>query len=275
MGPLRPSTRFDLHLHTDRSDGRFDAHEVLSRCARGGLDVVAITDHDLPPDLSPGVHRLEGREITLLAGAEVSGMHDGREHHLLVYFPGDIPQGFREFCREQCVERATRYAEAIDRLGVPGLVAPDDGAVRGDHALTRLHLAQQLVAGGHARSVQDAFGRWLGDVHGKVPPLSLPFVDAIRLSRAFGGLTSWAHPPLPAVRRYVDELVAAGLQGLEALRPGVSSEERKQLRKIAQRHGLFLTGGSDWHGWTDDQQLGLFRVEAREIGGFVDLLLAA
>lgn len=275
MGPLRPSTRFDLHLHTDRSDGRFDAAEVLLRCARGGLDVVAITDHDLPPDLRPGVHVLQGRELTLLAGAEVSGMHDGREHHLLVYFPGEIPQGFAAFCRDQCVERATRYAEAVERLAVPGLAAPDDGARRGDHALTRLHLAQQLVANGHARGVQDAFARYLSESHGKVPPLSLAFVDAIRLARAFGGLTSWAHPPLPAVERYVAELAAAGLQGLEVLRPGVSADERKRLRKIAQRHGLYLTGGSDWHGWTEQAQPGLFRVEAREIDGFVDALRAA
>jgi hypothetical protein len=52
----------------------------------------------------------------------------------------------------------------------------------------------------------------------------------------------------------------------------VTSDERRRYRDAARRHGLVLTGGSDWHGWADDASLGLFRVEAREIGPFVDLL---
>jgi predicted metal-dependent phosphoesterase TrpH len=71
---------------------------------------------------------------------------------------------------------------------------------------------------------------------------------------------------------YLPAFVAAGLHGIEALRPGVGRDERQRYRAAARRYGLVLTGGSDWHGWGDDGQLGLFRVEAREIGPFVDLL---
>ncbi len=274
-GALRPAWRFDLHMHSDRSDGRFSPQEVLARCARGGLDVVALTDHDLGTDLAPGWHTVEDRRVYVLAGAEVSGMHDGREYHLLVYFPGEIPQGFRELCREQCLERAARYQEALRRIDLPGLPEATQPALRGDTALTRLHLARGLVQAGHASHVREAFSRFLAEAHRNVPPLSLPFTDAIRLSRAFGGITSWAHPPLPAVDAHVDALAAAGLQGLEALRPMVTSDERRRYRQVASRLGLFLTGGSDWHGWTEPGDPGLFRVQAREISDFVDVLLAA
>ena len=105
-------------------------------------------------------------------------------------------------------------------------------------------------------------------------PIGLPFVDAIRVARAHGGLTSWAHPPLDALGDPLTAFVAAGLQGLEAIRPHVNGKARKAYAKAARRHGLYLTGGSDWHGWKDGE-LGLFRVEAAEIRGFVDALRAA
>ena len=267
-------TRFDLHLHTVASDGRFSASEVLRRCARGGLDVIALTDHDLATVVPTGVHELEGRRLHVLGGAEVSGSHEGHEYHLLVYFPGDVPQGFRDFCRLQCQARADRYDHAVRSMQLPHVPASDASALRGDRALTRSHLARALVAAGHAPSHGDAFAQYLSHRHGHVPTLDLPFVEAIAVARAFGGLTSWAHPPLQAVRDHVATFAAAGLQGLEALRPMVNGKARKAYKKAAKRHGLFLTGGSDFHGWKDPD-LGLFRVEGREISDFVDALRAA
>lgn len=274
MNTIRPSTRFDLHLHTQRSDGRFDADEVLRRCAAGGLEVVALTDHDLATELQPGVHDIDGHQLRLLAGAEVSGTHEGREFHLLVYFPGEVPIGFRDFCRMQCQARAERFDHAVRSLGLEGISGPDAAAVRGERALTRHHLARALVEAGHVPSTGDAFARYLDHRHGHVPVLGLSFVEAIRVARAFGGLTSWAHPPLQSVRDHLSTFVEAGLQGLEAVRPRVNAKARKHYKKAAKRHGLFLTGGSDWHGWRDPA-LGLFQVHAHEIAGFVDALQAA
>jgi 3',5'-nucleoside bisphosphate phosphatase len=211
----------------------------------------------------------------VIGGAEVSGMHEGREFHLLAYFPGEIPDGFRTFCTEQCARRAERYAEATTRLPFRDLPAPSDAARRGEVALTRLHLAQALVAAKHVTNTREAFARFLGERHGHVPPIALSFVDAIRVSRSFGALTSWAHPSRKDAETHAAPFAAAGMQGLEVLRPGVSSEDRRVLRKIAARHGLFLTGGSDWHGWGDDGQLGLFQVLGREIESFVGALAAA
>lgn len=275
MSPLRPSTRFDLHLHSLRSDGRFAPEEVLRRCARAGLDVVALTDHDLANDIPPGDHPIEGRTLRVIAGAEISGVHEGREQHLLVYFPGEVPAAFRAFCAEQCRLRAQRYAVAVENLALAGLPPPDEAARRGDTALTRHHLARHLVAGGHVATVRDAFARYLADGFGHVPPITLQFLDAIRLARSHGGITSWAHPAVALLEAHLPAFTAAGLQGLEALRPGVSSDARHRYRSAARRYGLVLTGGSDWHGWADEHDLGLFRVEAREIAPLVDLLLAA
>lgn len=267
MDALSPNTRFDLHLHTSASDGRYPLDEVLKRCARGGLQVIAITDHDLGVQLEPGLIEIDGHTLQILPGAEISGVHDGMEYHLLCYFPHGIPAAFHDFCKTQCAGRTVRYDAALETLGLTG---------RPEHALalTRLHLAHALVDAGVVASRSEAFQKYLGNQHGLVPHMELPFTEAIRIAVAHGAITSWAHPPRVAVQRHLGTFAEAGLHGLEALRPHLNSSERKYLRKQARAFGMFLTGGSDWHGWTSPAP-GLFQVTAREIGDFVDVLLAA
>jgi predicted metal-dependent phosphoesterase TrpH len=264
--------RIDLHLHTDRSDGQHPSAEVLARCARGGLDLIAITDHDLPSDLAAGEHVVDGRTIRLLGAAEVSGVHAGGELHLLVYFPAAVPASFAAFCADNVRARALRYDEARSRLGLGGVPAADEPAHRGEHALTRHHLARALVAAGHAANLRDAFTRLVGSRSGTVPPVNVAFVDAIRIARDAGGITSWAHPPLELLG-FLPAFARAGLHAVEALRPGLNSRDRRRTRGEARASGMFVTGGSDWHGWHDAEP-GLFAVEPAEIQPFLDALAA-
>ena len=274
LSSLGTRSRIDLHLHTTRSDGAFSPEETLLKCARSGLDIVALTDHDLVNDITPGLRRVDDRDLWVIAGAEISGMHEGTEYHLLVYFPGAVPQRFRALCQQQCEQRAQRYDIAIQNLSVSGLVASDASARAGQRALTRLHLAQGLVTAGHATHIGDAFSRFVGNRAGTVPKLTLPYTEAIRIANECGGLTSWAHPNPDDIERHLSTLVKAGLHGVEALRPTTTRRTRNILRRAAKRHGLFLTGGSDWHGWAG-AQVGLFGLQIHEISGFIDALEAA
>jgi 3',5'-nucleoside bisphosphate phosphatase len=263
--------KFDLHIHSDLSDGRFPAEDVLERCAAAGLHVVALTDHDLANAVHPGEWRFGSRSIRVISAAEISGTHEGREFHLCVYFPGDVPTGFRDFCAIRAKERAVRYSSAVQSIGLPGLECEDDEALRGKRALTRLHLAQALVQAGHVNTIRDAFATYTGDRHGHVPQVGLNFVDAIKVARGFGGLTSWAHPPVKFVRSHLPTFVDAGLHGIEGYRPRLKARTRAVYKKAARTYGLFLTGGSDWHGWKDPD-LGLFHTSDIELKGFIDAL---
>lgn len=246
---LGPRARFDLHMHSNRSDGALPPQEVLRRCARGGLDVVSITEHDLPPSLPAGEHILCGRTLVVVHGVEMSGVHEGQEYHLLVYFPEEMPSAFAGLLRERARERAQRYDEAVRRLGLPGLAGADGAAHRGERSLTRTHLSQALVDAGHAANLQDAFTRYTAMSHGHVPRVSLGFIEAIRLARAAGGFTSWAHPSGEDLQRHARVFAEGGLQGLEIWRPGMGKAERHRAHRLAHKLGLLVTGGSDFHGW--------------------------
>ncbi len=267
-----PSTRrFDLHMHSLRSDGRFSPEEVLERCARGGLDAIALTDHDLTAPFAPGRHDVAGRPLWLIAGAEVSATHEGQELHLLVYFPGAVPQTFLDFSASQIAERAQRYDQAIDQLGMELPRSAEHGQY-GALSLTRHHLARALVAGGHAKDLRDAFTRYAGGNH-IVPEMSVQFVDAIRFAREAGGITSWAHPSPADVQRLLPTFANAGIHAIEGLRPSLSSAEKRLMRRAAEKHGLFLTAGSDWHGWCG-QEPGWFSADQADLAGFLNAMNA-
>lgn len=261
--------KLDLHVHSTRSDGKYPPAEVLRMAARAGLDAVAIADHDLGPEIQAGTQRVDDRELRLIAAAEMSGHHDGHEYHLLVYFPGSPPAEATAFLRARAAARAVRFDAAMARLGEAAR-APAE-AVRGEVSLTRFHMAQALEASGRARRPHDAWRLLGADV---VPLVDLAFVDAIRLARSWGALTSWAHPPLADAQRHVAEFVSAGLQGLEGCRPHQDRGTRNGLARLARRYHLLVTGGSDWHGWWEGE-FGLFRFEHEGAERFLERLDAA
>lgn len=268
MTALNPKARLDLHLHTSRSDGLLSPKEVLGRAVARRLSVLAITDHDLVPALPAGVVRSGGHTLHLVQAAEVSCRHNGAEIHVLVYFPGQMPEGFRDLLRARTRWRAARYDEARKRLGVEDQVpaAPPE-AWDGTLALTRHHLARELVRAGVCGSVDAAFKGPLARRNGAVDLVDLSSAELLAAVRTHGGFSSWAHPPLDVVKAWTPELAALGLHALEAKRPGIGRASRNGLVRLANKHKLGITGGSDWHGWVGGNP-GHFSIHLREVRPF-------
>ncbi len=269
---LPNNTRCDLHIHTNRSDGCFSPREVIQRAADSGLSVIALTDHDLPTHLHTERIALGGQKLWLIAAAEISVSHDGYEYHMLAYFPRRVPEKFIQFCRVQCQSRAQRYDSVRAKIGEQNIPKSDVAAVNGERALTRLHLARALVDAGRATNIRRAFSDFLNLDMGNVPVISPPAGETIRFIRSLGGLVSWAHPPTMGLHNHLDDFVESGLNGLEAYRPKCSKSDKTLCQKLARKHGLFLTGGSDWHGWNNPNDLGLFSLTAPQLGGFIHAL---
>jgi 3',5'-nucleoside bisphosphate phosphatase len=266
----KPSGRMDLHLHSDRSDGRYPPEAVLDKAWGARLEAIALTDHDLPPPLTPGIHRQGDRCLRLIAGSEVTTIHEGTEQHLLAYFPSAPSEEAAAFLHERALLRSRRMAEAARRLGL-GDDWLDPQALAGHRTVTRLTLARRCVFAGRARSTEEAFATLLAPGNGLLEPVELPFPEALRLLLAMGAVTSWAHPAIEQARAWMRDFARTGLHAVEALRPGVGRHTRVALRKLADRHGLTVTGGSDWHGY-GPRVLGAFSVRGEQISGLLTLL---
>lgn len=252
--------KVDLHCHSVASDGRQPAEALAEAAAQAGLAALAITDHDLPPVLGHGERTYGDRTIRLVAGVELSTMHEGRELHLLVYFPDAMPASFADWVRGRAQWRAGWFDECVRVLGIEG-VSADEEAVAGRRTLTRVHLARAVVESGLAPNLRSAFSHHVGHT-AAIPSLNQSFLDALSVAKDAGGWTSWAHPPPKLAEQWAAEFAASGLDALETHRPVKTA--RNRLATLAHTHGMGITGGSDWHGW-EKRKMGSFRVPARAL----------
>ncbi len=80
-----------------------------------------------------------------------------------------------------------------------------------------------------------------------VPMEDISTLSAIRKIRWLGAIPVLAHPS-DTGEDNLRALVEHGLEGLEAYSPYHTSSEQEAFRVFAERHGLLVTAGSDFHG---------------------------
>ncbi|MFI5636313.1 PHP domain-containing protein [Streptomyces goshikiensis] len=269
--------RIDLHAHSTASDGTDSPAELVRNAAAAGLDVVALTDHDTVGGYAEAMAALHGipAGLTLVTGAELSCRLDGIGLHMLAYlFDPDEPElaRERELVRDDRVPRARAMVAKLRDLGVD-ITWERVARIAGDGSVGRPHIATALVELGVVRSVSDAFTpAWLADggrAYAEKHELD-PF-DAIRLVKAAGGVTVFAHPAAVKRGRCVPEaalgaLAAAGLDGIEVDHMDHDTDTRARLRGLAGDLGLLTTGSSDYHGSRKTCRLGEYTTDPEIYG---------
>jgi len=262
----------DLHLHSTCSDGSLAPREVVVASRRAGLGAIALADHDTVAGVEPARAAATAHGgVRVIPAAEFTCGLDGAEVHLLGYaFRLDDP-GLAAIAERAGAARRDRLAAMLVRLrdlGV-GLTAEDVTAEPECVSIGRMHLARALVRRRVASSVTDAFARFIGEHAPAFVPSSGPAVaDAIAAINEAGGCAVWAHPSLEDARKFA-QLRAAGLAGVEALRPSLDPVNSSAMEESARAEGLFVTGGSDWHGGTRPA-LGSWFVTERHVGEFLE-----
>ena len=117
----------------------------------------------------------------------------------------------------------------------------------------RPHVAKALLEMGVVQSIPEAFDKYIGkNCPAYVPRYRLAPIEAIQLIRSAKGLPVMAHPitlpGLDELRKWLPELVEAGLVGLETYYGPYTEQEVLQLRALADEYHLIPTGGTDFHG---------------------------
>ncbi|MFE0251974.1 PHP domain-containing protein [Streptomyces sp. NPDC059010] len=266
--------RIDLHTHSTASDGTDTPGELVRNAAAAGLDVVALTDHDTTRGYAEAVAALpEG--LTLVTGAELSCRIDGVSMHMLAYlFDPEEPAllAERELVRDDRVPRAQGMVAKLNALGVP-VTWEQVLRIAGDGSVGRPHVASALVELGVVPTVGDAFTEdWLADGgRAYVEKHETDPFEAIRLVKAAGGVTVFAHPAASKRGRTVPEsaiaeMAAAGLDGIEVDHMDHDPDTRARLRGLAKEFGLLATGSSDYHGSRKTCVLGEYTTDPEVYG---------
>lgn len=249
--------KIDLHAHSNVSDGTETPADVMASAARAGLDVVALTDHDSTDGWAEASRAAVREGIALVPGMEIScRTEQGISVHLLSYLHDPTHPGLLEEITKSKDARLTRAERMVSLLAEDYPLTWDDviHQVAPGATMGRPHIADALVAAGVVSDRTEAFASILTSrsrywVQHYAPEPAL----AVELVRAAGGVPVFAHPVASSRGRVVgeetyQEMIDAGLAGLEIDHRDNPEEGRKFLRKLASRHNLLITGSSDYHG---------------------------
>lgn len=247
----------DLHTHSSASDGSDTPTELAGKAIDIGLSALALTDHDTLEGIDEARHAIDGHDLELIPGTELSLDYDDGGMHLVVLWlePGPGPLQDRLVGLQE--GRQTRNGRIVEILNAHGMdVSVEEIAEEsGSGSVGRPHIAAVMVAKGYVPDIRTAFDEWLGNrgpAYVSRPRLNPE--EGIALARQSGGVPILSHPHTLGIHRaddmarMLDRLKEAGLVGLEAIYATYRRHEREGYANLARRFGLIPSGGSDYHG---------------------------
>lgn len=250
--------RADLHNHTTASDGRLSPAAMVRWAKELGLAAIGICDHDTVAGLAEAEAAAAQLGVEVVPGVELNCEAMGHEVHILGYYTDRTAGPLLTLLEKRRAARTERIEAMVRRLNEHG-IAVEFAAVQAlaTGTLGRPHLAVALAQAGYAPDPWAAFEQFLKPGRpGYVPRSKLDPREAVEVIRAAGGVAVLAHPGLIGDDAWIERLVGAGLQGLEAFHSEHTPEQAAFYQRKAEALGLLVTAGSDSHGETDRRLLG-------------------
>jgi 3',5'-nucleoside bisphosphate phosphatase len=248
---------FDLHCHSNVSDGLLDPSEVVRMAARNHVVALALTDHDDTAGLEEARRAALAAGIQLINGVEISVTWEKHTVHVLGLRIDPDEAALRDGLtgiRAGRLERAERIGAALAKAGIGGALEGARSFTSNENIIGRTHFARFLVREGYAKDIKSVFKRYL--VKGKPGHTAHEWAslsDAVRWISASGGQGVLAHPGRysmgPVTReRLLAQFRAAGGAGLEVVTSNHTAEQVRYFALQAVKHGLLASRGSDYHG---------------------------
>ncbi len=239
----------DLHIHTVASDGLHTPARIVAMARDRGLRTIAITDHDTISGVPKALEAARDTSLEVIPGVEVSTRSKDVEPHLLGYYVDHTSDALVGTLSRFQSLRLQRAKEIVCRLRARDIHLSWERLLdlAGGKSVGRPHIARAMEDAGYVDSFREAFDGYLAE--GKpayVPRIKMTPAEAIVLLDEAGGIPILAHPWHE--RSFVPSLVEDGLVGLEAYYPQYTSSMTTRLKRLAARHQLICTGGSDFHG---------------------------
>jgi 3',5'-nucleoside bisphosphate phosphatase len=254
--------RIDLHIHSTASDGTLLPSEILALAQDLKIAAISITDHDtlegsknaLSCGIPPSVKFLTGVEIS--SDPPDAFPLSGSLHILGYAFDVDHPELNQTLTRlkDSRQNRNPRILELLSGLGID-ITFDELRNLAEEPQLGRPHIARLMVKKGVVPTIDAAFDRFLG--HGKpayVDRFRFGCEETIRTILNAGGIPVLAHPMLLNIQRndifenLISVLTEMGLRGIEVYYPEHTQDLLAYYTRVARRHDLLITGGTDFHG---------------------------
>ncbi|MCR5716738.1 MAG: PHP domain-containing protein [Lachnospiraceae bacterium] len=247
----------DLHTHSNKSDGSLTPTELIGRALEKKISAIALTDHDTVDGVPEALEAGKGQPIEVIPGIELSTEYHGREVHVVGLYIDYRNEAFLAQCNEFKESRTTRNHRMCDKLRTEAgmdITFEKLQAAYPESVITRAHYARYMLAKGYIKSLPEAFDRYIGEGRPYfIPRAKITPMEAVEIILSVGGIPILAHPILyhmsdEMLETLTREMKEVGLIGIEAIYSTYSAGEEREIRALAKKLDLAISGGSDFHG---------------------------
>lgn len=245
----------DLHCHTDVSDCSENVHTVLDKARARGVTHLAVTDHDTVSGLDSAFEAGDELGVKVIGGVEISAydFDRGRKVHVLGLGMSAVSPAVSKLCAPVLEARRANTEWQVRRLREAGYLVEENVLREVSSASTSLykqHVMAAMTDDPYSSEAYRTLYRSLFKGDG-ICARDIEYVDARDAVEAIvqdGGLPVLAHPGQLDSYDLVPALVECGLAGIERFHHDHGEVDRQRCAELALAHGLFTTGGSDYHG---------------------------
>lgn len=245
----------NLHLHSTHSDGVYSPAELVRIAKEEGYKALAISDHDTGSAYPELVKACQEEGMECIFAVEFSVL-EPKDYHIVGFnFDPEYPP-MKEYLAKMAIRQTDNtkkcFDEAVEKGDITGITWEEVLEFnKGIPWLCNNHIFNAMMDKGLIEESQymNWFDKNFRYQRGKYPPICdfLPLEEIVKLIKEAGGFAVVAHP-VGGRLNDIDELIAAGVEGLEVWHPSLSEEEKKQAYQIGLEKNLFISGGSDHSG---------------------------
>lgn len=262
--------KFDLHLHSNNSDGSDTTQELLQKVLDANIEIFALTDHDTVAGISI-MKSLVPTNVKFIPGIELTCKASGIKCHILGYNIDENNSALLELIEKgkllRKIKLETRIKYLKDVWGIE-LTKEELDWLKARKSVVKTHVAKVLVDRGLAKDNIEAMKKYLEGC--KTGNTRFDGAEAISTIKISGGIPVWAHPLGGEGEEHLDKkeflsrlktMIDCGIQGLECYYSRYTDSEIEFLKDCANKNGLYISGGSDYHGQNKTVLLGQLNVD--------------
>ncbi|MBU0613308.1 PHP domain-containing protein [Patescibacteria group bacterium] len=257
----------DLHLHSHYSGGDLSCEELVDRAAERNITAIALADHNTIYGVAEMIVAGKKKGVEIVPAVEIYTEYKGKGLHLLGYNFDldhlklnqvlDNLQAQHVDNVKKAFAKLKEYGFSIDYKSIQSLPTKYISVAAIIDVLCGPPENYKIVQKDCGKPDPDLF-EIINKYFAKrsLSPIihsSLLTPDAIKLVKEAGGVAILAHPGHRLTWEedtIILELKEEGLVGIEAISSYHNWHQVEHYQYFAKKHGLVITGGSDFHSET-------------------------
>ena len=262
--------KFDLHLHSNNSDGSASIKELVDAVVNSGIKIFALTDHDNVEGINE-IEKHVPEDTKFIKGIELTCRLHDINCHILGYGINPEQKKLTELIdlgkklRRQKLEKRIKYLKDVWNIE---FTSDELAWLYSRKSVVKTHIANLLVDRGLSDNNIDAMKKYIDGC--KTEHAKFNGETAIKTILASGGIPVWAHPLGGEGEEHISKeefiiqlqtMIKCGIKGLECYYSRYSMKEAEFLVQCALENNLLISGGSDWHGTNKTVQIGVLNTD--------------